>query len=343
MKRKTKVYIYNVIVILLLLAGLGWVISKFVHIGNVEYTDNAYVHRQVTPVNARVSGFVQEVRFAEYQPVHKGDTLLILDDSEFRVQLAQAEAALANAQASHNAASTTVGTMDSNIGVTDASIAESKAQLDVARKDDERYSRLLARDAVTQSEYDRVHTAFLAAEARYNGLQQARKSTTSTKQEMGHRVDQTEAVIKAAQAQIDFAKLNMSYCVVTAPCDGLTGKKTINEGQLVQPGHTLLDIVDSSDVWIVANFREKQLKNIRPGANVRLSVDAYPDRAFTGVVESVSDATGAAVSIIPTDNATGNFVKVEQRVPVRISVRGDQPDDCALLRAGMSVECEVEY
>ncbi|MDE5610615.1 MAG: HlyD family secretion protein [Odoribacter sp.] len=343
MRRKTKVLTYNIVVIALLLCGIGYVISKFVHLGKVEFTDNARVHQHITPINSRIPGFIKEIRFSEYTPVRKGDTLVIIEDTEFRLHEAQAEAALGNALAGHHASATTVATVQNNIGVNDAAIAECQAQLDNARREDERYARLLERRAVTRQQYDNVHTAYLAIQARYDQLTRSRQSTSLMKSEQSHRLEQNDAGIKVAQATLDLARLNLSYTVILAPCDGVLGRRDINVGQLVQPGQTLVDIVDSGDKWIVANYRETQLRHIQEGNRVDIRVDALPDYKLTGTVQSISDATGAAVSLLPTDNATGNFVKVEQRIPVRIAIDDTDSEAYRLLRAGMSVECEVKY
>lgn len=343
MNRKLKVRLYNIVVIALLLCGLWYVMSKFVHLGNVEFTDNAYVHQHITPISCRVQGFIREIRFDEYTPVHKGDTLVIIEDTEFRLHEAQAEAALSNALAGQRASATSVQTVQSNIGVNDAAIAECKAQLDNARREDERYARLLKRESVTRQQYDNVHTAYLTAQARYEQLTRSRRSTALVKDEQSHRLEQNAAAIRVAQAALDLARLNLSYTVILAPCDGVLGRKDINEGQLVQPGQTLADIVDSADKWIVANYRETQLRHITAGNRVDITVDALPGCRLTGTVQSISDATGSAVSMLPTDNATGNFVKVEQRIPVRIVIDDTSSEAYRRLRAGMSVECEVKY
>lgn len=343
MNRKIKVRLYNLVVIVLLLCGILYVISKFVHLGNVEFTDNAYVHQHITPINCRVQGFIKEIRFDEYTPVHKGDTLALIEDTEFRLHVAQAEAALSNAFAGQRASATSVQTVQSDLGVNDAAIAECHVQLENARREDERYERLLSRKSVTRQQYDHIHTAYLAAKARYEQLTRSRQSTSLARNEQSHRLEQNNAAIRVAQATLALARLNLSYTVILAPCDGVLGRKGINEGQLVQPGQTLVDIVESADKWIVANYRETQLRHIKEGDKVAITIDAIPDCRLTGTVCSISDATGSAVSMLPTDNATGNFVKVEQRIPVRIVINETSSDAYRRLRAGMSVECEVKY
>ena len=334
MERKTILrWTYNVIVMVLLIVGATVVILNFAHFGDVEWTDNAHVNQHITPVNTRIQGFIKEIRFKEFQQVHKGDTLVIIEDSEYRLALAQAEAVLANAQAGSLATTTGMAATSSNIGVTEATIEEQRATMENAQREDARFQKLLAERSVTQQQADNIHTAYLAACARYEAANRQRHS----------HLRQSEAAIDVARAQLALARLNLSYTVITATADGVLGRKTIHEGQLVQSGQTLVDIVDSNELWVVANFRETQLQHIAIGAKVQIKADAVPDVEYTGTVERISDATGSAYSLIPQDNATGNFVKVEQRIPVRISLEGNKPEDKKKLRAGLNVECKVAY
>lgn len=339
--RKVKKLTYNTVIVCLLAAGLIYVCSRFFHPG-VEYTDNAQVKQHITPVNTRVQGFIQRICFDEYKPVRKGDTLVIIEDTEFRLRLAQAEADLANALAGQEATTAGIATTQNNLSVNDAGIAEVRVQLENARRELERYKKLLAEDAVTRQQYDNIATAYEATKARYEQVSRVKHSTSLTKNEQTHRLGQNEAAVRLAQAAVELARLNLSYTVITATCDGVTGRKDIHEGQLVQPGQTMVDIVDGTDLWVIANYRETQLPHIHEGDRVTLTADAVPGVTYTGTVESISDATGAAFSLIPQDNATGNFVKVEQRVPVRISLAGNDPERLKLLRAGFNVECKVK-
>lgn len=322
--------------------GLAYVCTRFMHPGMV-YTDNAQVRRQITPVNTRVQGFVKRICFEEYQPVRKGDTLLVIEDAEFRLRLAQAEADLANALSGSSVVAAGLETTRNDLTVSDAAIEESRVQLDNARREEVRYRNLLAEDAVTRQQYEQVQTACEVAEARYERLLRSKRSTSLGREEQARRLEQHAAAVRLAEAAVDLARLNLSYTVVLAPCDGVTGSKDIHEGQLVQPGQVLVDVVDGSDLWVIANYRETQLPRIREGAEVTMTADAVPGVTYRGVVEAISDATGAAFSLLPQDNATGNFVKVEQRVPVRISLEGNAPEALGLLRAGLNVECKVAY
>ena len=341
MKKKILIrLIYNSCVLAVLAAGAWLVVDHFLQFEDGEYTDNATVQQHITPVNARVGGFIKEIRFNEYQPVHKGDTLVVIEDSEYRLQLAQAEANLQRELAGGDVTSSTIGVTRQNMSVSDAGVDEASVRLENARIDDQRYAQLLKSDAVTQQQYDKVHTAYLEAQARYEQAVRSRGTLTKTETEQGHRLTQNQAAVKVARAQIQLAKLNISYTVIVATADGVVGKKDIHVGQLVQPGQTMASIVDNSELWVVANYRETQLPNIHVGSKVDITVDAVPGVAFKGTVERISDATGSAYSMIPQDNATGNFVKVEQRIPVRIHLDADKKAQ-SKLRAGMNVVCVI--
>lgn len=332
---------YNVIIGMLLLGGVILVIKNFWHFGDVEFTDNAHIEQHITPVNVRVPGYIKEIRFEEYSKVRKGDTLVIIEDAEFRLALAQARAGLANAQAGSSATDAGINATSASISQAQAGIEEVRVQMENAKREDDRYAALLKKDAVTRQQYDGVHTVYLAAKARYVAVSHQKASLSNVKNEQGHRLSQSRAGIEAAEAAVRLAELNLSYTVIVATADGVIGHKDIHVGQLVQPGQTMCNIVDGSEMWVVANYRETQMPNIAVGSKVRMKVDAVPDVKFTGEVERISDATGAAYSMIPQDNATGNFVKIEQRIPVRI--RLDKNKSMGKLRAGMNVECEVEY
>lgn len=344
MKLKRKKLIYNIVVIALILCGLVWVCARFVHLGNVEYTDNAQVKQLIVPVNSRVPGFIKKIYFEEYQKVRKGDTLAIIEDAEFLLRVAQAEADYQNALTGKTVMTSTIHTTQNNMAVSDAGIQEAKVRLDNAEREYNRYKNLLKQDAVTKQQYDAMETNYEALKARYEFLIRQKQSTALVKHEQTQRLDQTDAGIKLAEAALKLARLNLSYTIITAPCDGTTGRKEIQEGQLVQPGQTLVDVVDENDRWVVANYKETQTANIREGQTVEMEIDAIPDVVFKGTVKSISRATGASFSLIPQDNSAGNFVKVEQRIPVRIEFSGaNRPEDMELLRAGMNVECVVNY
>lgn len=339
--KKTLSYIVSTIIIT---AAAIWVASKFFHPGNVEFTDNAQVHQQIVPVNSRVQGYIKEIRFNEFEPVHKGDTLVVIDDSDLKLALARAEADYQNALAGRTVTDSSVRVASANAAVSDASVAEAKVLMQLAATDYERYKNLLAKDAVTKQQFDAAKTDYEAKKARYEMLSRQTRASSSVVSETRQRIAQNDAVVQLAEASLETARLNLSYCVITAPCNGYTSRKEIQPGQLVQPGQTMLDIVDSDDLWVTANYKETQLKNIAIGNEVNISVDAIPGVIFHGTVQSISKATGASLSLIPQDNSAGNFVKVRQRVPVRIKFSSDNDaGSMSKLRAGMNVECEVKY
>ena len=332
--------LYDLFVVALLLVGLGYVFSRFVHTGG-EWTDNATVRQHITPVNSRVPGFIREIRFDEYQRVHKGDTLVIIEDAEFRLAVAQAEAGLANAMAGQKATSAGIATTSNAVKINEATITEVRVNMENAARDLARFERLLQEDAVTRQQYDNMKTAYESAKARYDQVISAKAGTQLTVSELGHRLNQSEAGIRLAEAQLEMAKLSLSYTVILATADGIVGAKDIHVGQLVNPGQTMVEIVDDSEKWVIANYRETQLPNIALGAEVEITADAVPGVTYHGHVERMADATGSAFSMIPVDNATGNFVKVEQRVPVRISLEGNDAELLAKLRAGYNLEVKV--
>lgn len=344
MDHRSKKILSYVLTLAVIAAAAVWVCAKFIHFGDVEFTDNAQVRQQIVPVNSRVQGYIKEIRFDEYTEVKKGDTLVIIDDSDMRLHVAQARADYQNALAGRDVADCSVGVASANVAVTEASIAEAKVVMEMAATDFERYRKLLDQEAVTRQQFDAAKTDYEAKKARYEMLSRQRSATSSVVAETRQRIAQNDAGIELAKALLETAELNLSYCVIVAPCDGYTSRKEIEVGQLVQPGQTLLDVVDSHDVWVTANYKETQLPRIAPGSKVEIKVDAIPDVTFNGEVVSISRATGAALSVLPQDNSAGNFVKVRQRVPVRIAFSADN-DKAAMerLRAGMNVECEVKY
>ena len=344
MKIKTKKLIYNIFACILLLGAISWVCEKFIHLGNVEFTENAQVKQLIVPVNSRVQGYIKEVRFDEYQKVQKGDTLVIIEDVEYRYMVAQAEANLANAKSGKDAMHNVISTTNTNLSVSDASIEEARIVFENAERNYKRFSTLYEQNAVTRQQYDDMNTAYLAAKARYDMLCRQKESVQSVSREQNTRLGQNEAGIKLAEAALELARLNLSYTAVLAPCDGYTGRKEIQQGQLIQPGQTLVDVVNAEEKWIVANYKETQTANITEGCEVEIEVDAVPNHKFKGVVRSISRATGASFSLMPQDNSSGNFVKIEQRIPVRIDFTEDNDTEAMeRVSAGMNVECKVLY
>ncbi|MCD8305131.1 MAG: HlyD family secretion protein [Prevotella sp.] len=341
MNKRRKKTLANIVILLLIVGGIVWIASVFVHIGG-EYTDNAQVEQNLVNVNARVQGFAERIYVDEYCPVRRGDTLMTIEDSEFRLHLAQAEAGLQNALAGKAASEKSVSGAANNIAVTEAGIDEVNVLLANAEADYMRYKALFEKDAVTKQQYDAVRTQYESLKAKAETMRRQRTGSGLTRDEHSIRVGQQDAAIDVARAALNLARLNMSYCTVLAPCDGSTSRKLVQEGELVQPGMRLFSIVDDRSRWVVANFRETQLKGIKKGSKVEITVDAMKGITFYGIVANISTATGAQYSPVAPDNSTGNFVKVEQRIPVKITFTDDNDKDLlAQLTAGMNVECKV--
>lgn len=333
-------YSYNALIVLCLLGGAVYVVSQFIHFGRGEFTDNARVRQNIVPQNCRVQGFIREVRFTDFQQVQKGDTLAIIEDVEFRLRLAQAETDLIRAQQGSKGTASSIVTTKTSMTVTEAGIEAARVQMENAQREDTRFKNLLSQDAATRQQYDQVHTAYLSAKAAYEQAVRSRQMQSAIVAEQGHQLSASEQGIELARRAVELARLNLSYCYIIATCSGTVGAKEIHEGQLVNPGQTLVSIVDSGERWVEANYKESQLPHIKVGSKARITADAVPGIQYTGTVERISGATGSAFSLIPIDNATGNFVKVEQRVTVRIKL--DQNDDVAKLKSGYNVECIVE-
>lgn len=344
MNRKNRKILRNVVVVAIILCGLTWVCSRFVHLGRVEYTDNAQIRRNIIPINSRVQGFIQKVCFDDFQFVHKGDTLVVIERSEYELKVVQARANYQRALMENTAMQTVISTTANNLTVSDANIEELHVRLNQKKTDYLRYEQLYAQKAVTRRQYDNAKADYEAAKAKYDMLVRSKKSTALVKDEQTQRLEQNQTNIDVAKAAQNLAELNLSYTVIVAPCDGVTSRRSIQEGQFIQPGQTLLSLVEYGNVWVIANYKETQTANIREGMPASIKVDAVPGVEYYGVVESLSNATGAQYSIIPQDNSAGNFVKVEQRIPVKIAFTDrNSRENIDLLRSGMNVECEVNY
>ena len=342
-KRPVSLRLLNAGLILAVLGTLAWLGWRYVATPKGEYTNDAQVEAFIVPVNTRVGGYIKTLGFTEHQAVKKGDTLLVIDDRELRLQLAQANAAYLDALAGKAVTEASVSTLSNNTGVAEANIAELDARLETTRKNERRYANLLRDEAVTRQQYEQVQAEYNAMLARRQALSGQRQSTELSTAEVRSRLRVNDANIARTKAALDFAELNLSYTVIRAPYDGTVGRRTLQEGQLVQPGQALVSFVRADQQWVTANYRETQIGQLHVGQQVRVKVDALDGQAFAGTVTAISEATGAKYSAVPTDNSTGNFVKVQQRIPVRIDFSPtNRPEDLHQLRAGMNVEVEAQ-
>jgi membrane fusion protein (multidrug efflux system) len=334
-----------------------------------QETDNAQVQADISPVIPKVGGTVLAVRVADNQRVRRGDTLALLDDRDFRLRVEQAEIALAQAEAhvgmarqSRRAADLGTGTVADNsvaaaagIGTARAGVLTARVRARQAQQNFQRQAALLAEQSTTQQAYDNAQAerdaaqaAQAMAEAQVRVLTSqaaaAGKQVLSTRTQAdvaGSGVALAELVVQAARTALATARLQHSYTALLAPAPGIVSDKNVQVGQVVAPGQTLMKVANDGNLWVVANFKETQLAGMKVGQAVEIKADTYSNKVFAGKIESLAPATGARFSLLPPDNATGNFVKVTQRVPVRIAFT-EAPGADTPLRAGMSVTVELK-
>ncbi|MDE3144724.1 MAG: HlyD family secretion protein, partial [Bacteroidota bacterium] len=306
-----------------------------------ETTDNAQIETQITPVLPRVSGYVKTIAVKDYDSVKAGELVVELDDAELQTQLAemeadyrQAEVDIINAKASLNNALVSLSVNKGNIDI-------NNVRLQKAKEDLQRDKNLFAAEAITKKQLDDSQFALETAQKQFDNSRNDLNSAESRIAVLKASVEKTQAALAVKQAKIDQTKLKISYTKIYAPQTGRIGKKNVSEGQFIQAGTPLFSVVNDSTYWIIANFKENQIRNLTPGKEVNIEVDALPDLKLTGTIQSLSDATGARFSLLPPDNASGNFVKVTQRVPVKININ-DAEKYKSLLRAGLSVFVSID-
>ena len=337
--KKPRKLVFPIILGLVLVGALFFSIKEYVFLQSHEETDDAQVDGDISPVIARVSGYVQEIRFKDNQYVHAGDTLVILDDRDYRIKLDQAVAAQSAAQKTAAAQGAAISEAESNFGVQKANIEAATVRLWKAQQDFDRYKNLYDDHAITKAQLDEVTADRDAAQA---ALDAAKSQVPVIHTRVNTSREQTVASssqVDTRKADVEYAKLQLTYTVITAPASGTVSKRNIQVGQLVQAGTPLFSVVHE-DVYITANFKETQMKDVALNQKVDIRVDAFDKQVIPGTIESFSGATGAKFSLLPPDNATGNFVKVVQRIPVRIHIDSDTAT-LRRMRPGMSVDVIV--
>jgi membrane fusion protein (multidrug efflux system) len=345
-----------IIILAILVIGGGWFgITKYNYAQHNEETDDAEIEANISPVIPRVPGYILEVRVKDNQRVKKGDTLLILDDRDFKLKVEQAEAALATAKSSLGAAEATTNASQVNIATYQANVATIDAQIETAKvnvwrttQDYDRYANLIKDHSITQQQYEQALAAKQTAERQLQVLVEQRKQAASQTTAVASQTTATSqqiavasSTIKQRQVDVDDAKLNLSYTIITAPEDGLVSKVNVQPGQFVSAGQSYFSIVLNDDVWVVANFKETQFDRMRVGQEVTVSADAFPGHDFKAKLTSFAPATGARFALLPPDNSSGNFVKVVQRLPVKIEFENQADSLVKQLRPGMNVVVDV--
>jgi len=352
-KKRSKVFL--IILILMVIAGAWFGISKYTYAEHHEDTDDAQIEADIIPIIPRVSGYVKEIRVKDNQQVHKGDTLIIIDDRDLKINLMQAEAALSTAEsnvnasrANTNAARSGINTSREGVATIDAQIEAAQVTLTRATQDYNRYANLITDHSITEQQFEQAQASKDLAEKQLLILQQQKRqasSQTGVVSSQSHATAQTisvaESMVKQKEVEVDDAQLKLSYTVITAPENGRVSRVNVQEGQLLQQGQSTFDIVRSSNIWVVANFKETQIRKMMIGQKVAVTADAFPKHEFEAEVASFSPATGAKFSLLPPDNASGNFVKVVQRLPVKITFTNPSDSLLKRLMPGMNVDVDV--
>ncbi len=356
MEKKATNNKFKLIFIALLAVGLTYGGYKYIHSLSHETTDDAQVAKKMNTIIPRVGGYITKVLVKDNELVKKGDTLFVIDNSDYIVKLEEAKANLAAAESSYEVAKADIGSAEASVSVSSANVQSAYGNIETAKirlrraaADFERYSNLYKNHSITKQQFEQAEATKQEAESQVRILQEQQKAAgfqksvaTSKTNVSSKQVLVAAANVKKAQATLDAANLNLSYTVVTASIDGQVSTIDIQTGQLVQPGQSLFYIINNQETWVVANFKETQLDKMRVGQKVKLKIDAFPGTEFEGEVSSFSPATGSKFSLLPPDNASGNFVKTVQRLPVRINFTdSNDKEKLQLLRSGMNVDVDV--
>ncbi len=313
-----------------------WTAGRF-----VEDTDDAYVGGDVTVIGSKVPGYIQAVAVTDNQGVHRGDLLVKIDDRDYRAAVDKASASVAAAQALLANLDATEKLQRSVIAQADAGVSAAKAEATRAQLDDSRYRDLASRSAVSIESAQRALADAQTAQAGKDRAAAGAQAALRQIDVIASQRKQAQAALAQADAELEVAKLNLSYTELRAPVDGVVGNRRARVGAYSTAASQLLVVVPSHGLWVDANFKEDQLERLRVGQAVDVRADVLPGHAFKGHVASLAPATGAQFSVLPPENATGNFTKIVQRVPVRISLDG-KDGDLDLLRPGLSVKAVID-
>lgn len=327
---------------LIILVGIGFGIKEYIYYSKHEDTDDAQIDGDISPVVARVGGYVDSIAFEENTHVNKAQVLVKLDDRDYKIKVEQALSAQKGAGAGVGVSQSQIPTTEANSASVKAQVASAKAKLEQANKDYARYANLVKDGSVTQQQFDQAKATRDVAQANYTASQEQYRAAQEQLGTIRSQLKVSNTGVNQRQADVDFAKLQLTYTTIYSPTSGIVSKKNVQKGQLVQAGQTLFSVVNDNSIYVTANFKETQLNNLRSGEKVDLEVDAFPDLKLQGEVYNFSPATGAKFSLLPPDNATGNFVKVVQRVPVKVKINANK-EIMEKLRPGMSVNVSVIY
>lgn len=337
-KKRNK--ILKVLSFVFIIMGGVWILSLFFDFNKYETTNNAQVESYVNNVTSRATGYIVAIRFEANQLVHKGDTLVIIDDSEFKIKVKQAEADLAVAEGNLNSLGQSIVTATSNQGALKDKLEGDKANLDKAEKDYQRFKNMYADSAVTLNQYDQVISKLKSTEHYLKASQKELLASGSITKQSQTNLEAARATVDRKKADLDNALLQLSYINIIALSDGYVGERNIAVGDLVNANQVLATLVLNQKLWVTANFKETQIGKIKQGQEVTISIDALNGKEFKGKVNGFSPATGAKFSMVEPDNSTGNFVKITQRIPVKIDFEASA-EELSEVKPGMNATVEI--
>lgn len=336
LKKRLPLFVGGLVGLLLIVGGTVWWLNG----QRWEKTDNAFVQADTTLISPQLSGRVTEVLVGDNQRVEAGQVLVRLDDSEQQAQLAQAQANLQAAIAAVGHVDAQAAQEQATIAARAAAVTQAHAQAGLAEAEVDRYGKLAEQGWVSQQRIQTERASAATAAASVQQAQAALVAEQRTAGVLGSTREQSVASVEQARAMVAQAQIALDRTVIRAPAAGVVGARSVRPGQFVSPGTQLLSIVPLADAYVVANFKETQLDRMRLGQDVEITADAFPGRAIHGRIDSFAPATGSEFALIPVENATGNFTKITQRVPVRIVVNRNEGG--LALRPGLSVEVKVD-
>jgi len=325
----------------ILVALLIWGSIKIYQFFRYERTNDAQVKEYINPILSRTSGFVQQIKYADHEQVVKDDTLVVLDKNEAEVQLKTIQAEIIAAEAQIKVLQSEIQIAKSNAKINEAKISAAKAHLWKQQQDYDRYEKLLKNEAATLQQFEDIKTKLEIAQSDYTATQNTYLNSKDKIADEEAKLAVAEANLEQKIAVLEQVKLDLKYTVIQAPTNGFMGNRNIQPGQYIQKGQTIGFMVDKQQgKWIVANFQETQIGKMHEGQKAKIEIDAFPGHVFEGEIASFSPATGSEFSLLPTDNATGNFIKVTQRFPVKIMFTESNPI-LDRLKAGMNAEVSI--
>ena len=330
------------IFILPVIIGLGafFGIKTYIHSLNYESTDNAQIETNTLPVISRVSGYVDSISVLDFGDVKAGQLILQIDDNEYKLAVKQAQADLLSAMADLSVAQSNLNNSGANSDVVKANSDVQKTRLDKAKMDLARDEALFKEGSITKKQFEDSKSNYETTLKQLDANNQQLVLANSQNVTSNAQIEKAKATVELRQALLDQAQLRLSYTKIYSTINGKIGKRNLERGQFIQAGQNLMTVVSNDVFWVIANFKETQVEHLKLGQQVNVEIDGYPDTEVKGKIESLSEATGARFSLLPPDNASGNFVKVTQRVPVKISIENIKEVQ-VILKAGMSVDVSV--